>query len=131
MAEVERLLMASAVQIAVCDPRHPDARRAVQAYVTELSSRFEGGFDPALGISATDEEVSPPAGLFLLATLYAEPVGCGVLKFHPDAPGSYQADVGRSARSAGWGWADGCWPSWRPRPRPTAPARSGWKPTTP
>src|SRR5580658_910924 len=86
MAEVERLLVASAVQIGVCDPRHPDARRAVQAYVAELSQRFEHGFDPARGISASDDEVSPPAGLFMLATLHGEPVGCGVLKFHHDAP---------------------------------------------
>jgi DNA-binding MarR family transcriptional regulator/GNAT superfamily N-acetyltransferase len=86
MAEVERLLTASAVQIGVCDPRHPDARRAVQAYLAELSRRFEEGFDPTRGISATDDEVSPPAGLFLLATLHGEPVGCGVLKFHRDAP---------------------------------------------
>jgi DNA-binding MarR family transcriptional regulator/GNAT superfamily N-acetyltransferase len=86
MAEVERLLLASAVQISVCDPRHPDARRAVQAYVAELALRFEDGFDPARGISATDDEVSPPAGLFLLATLHSEPVGCGILKFHHDAP---------------------------------------------
>jgi DNA-binding MarR family transcriptional regulator/GNAT superfamily N-acetyltransferase len=86
MAEVERLLLASAVRISVCDPRHPDARRAVQAYAAELSQRFEDGFDPARGISATDDEVTPPAGLFLLATLHTEPVGCGVLKFHPGAP---------------------------------------------
>ena len=80
------LLAASAVQIDVCDPRHPDARRAVHAYVAELTQRFEDGFDPAIGVSATDDEVSPPAGLFLLATLHSEPVGCGVLKFHQDAP---------------------------------------------
>ena len=86
MAEVERLLVASAVQISVCDPRRPEARRAVRAYLAELSERFEEGFDPDRGISATDEEVSPPAGVFLLATLHAEPVGCGVLKFHQDAP---------------------------------------------
>jgi DNA-binding MarR family transcriptional regulator/N-acetylglutamate synthase-like GNAT family acetyltransferase len=86
MAEVERLLVASAVQIAVCDPRHPDARRAVQAFFAELSDRFEGGYDPSVGISADDDEVSPPAGLFLIATLHSEPVGCGALKFHPDAP---------------------------------------------
>lgn len=86
MAEVERLLVASAVQVAVCDPRHPDARRAVQAYVTELAGRFEEGYDPARGISATDDEVSPPAGLFLLATLHCEPVGCAVLKFQPFDP---------------------------------------------
>jgi DNA-binding MarR family transcriptional regulator/GNAT superfamily N-acetyltransferase len=104
MAEVERLLLASAIQISVCDPRHPDARRAVQAYRTELSSRFEEGFDPALGISATDEEVSPPAGLLLLATLYAEPVGCGVLKFHPDAPAHLKRMwVAREVRGLGLG----------------------------
>jgi DNA-binding MarR family transcriptional regulator/GNAT superfamily N-acetyltransferase len=85
MAEVERLLVASAVQIGGCDPRRPEARRAVQAYLAELAQRFEEGFDPARGISATDEEVSPPAGLFLLATLHGEPVGCGVLKFHHPA----------------------------------------------
>ena len=86
MAEVERLLVASAIRIGVRDPRHPDARRAVHAYIAELSHRFEEGFDPARGISATDDEVSPPAGLFLLATLHGEPVGSGVLKFHQDAP---------------------------------------------
>ena len=85
MAEVERLLVASAVQIGGCDPRRPEARCAVQAYLAELAQRFEEGFDPARGISATDEEVSPPAGLFLLATLHGEPVGCGVLKFHHPA----------------------------------------------
>src|SRR5579864_2481590 len=104
MAEVERLLLASAIQIGMCDPRHPDARRAVQAYQAELSSRFEEGFDPARGISATDEEVSPPAGLFLLATLYAEPVGCGVLKFHPDAPAHLKRMwVAREVRGLGLG----------------------------
>ena len=86
MAEVERLLAASAVQVTEADPRHPDARRAVRAYVTELAQRFDGGFDPALSISASDEEMSPPAGLFLIATLHGEPAGCGALKFDPGAP---------------------------------------------
>jgi DNA-binding MarR family transcriptional regulator/GNAT superfamily N-acetyltransferase len=86
MAEVERLLAASAIQVSVCDPRHPDARRAVRAYVSELSDRFDGGFDPARSISAADDELSPPSGLFLVATLHCEPVGCGAVKFHPDTP---------------------------------------------
>jgi GNAT superfamily N-acetyltransferase/DNA-binding MarR family transcriptional regulator len=86
MAEVERLLVASAIRVSVCDPRHPDARRAMRAYLAELSRRFYGGFDPARSISAADEELSPPAGLFLIATLRSEPVGCGALKFHRDAP---------------------------------------------
>ncbi len=76
----------------------------MRAYQAELSSRFEEGFDPARGISATDEEVSPPAGLFLLATLYAEPVGCGVLKFHPDAPAHLKRMwVAREVRGLGLG----------------------------
>ena len=52
----------------------------------ELSDRFEGGFDPTLSISADDDELTPPAGLFLIATLYSEAVGCGALKFHRGAP---------------------------------------------
>jgi GNAT superfamily N-acetyltransferase/DNA-binding MarR family transcriptional regulator len=86
MAEVERLLLSSAVQVVVCDPSHPDARHCLRAYVDELAHRFDGGFDPALSISAADRELRPPAGLFLVATLHAEPVGCGALKFHRDAP---------------------------------------------
>jgi len=86
MAEVERLLAASAVQVGVRDPRHPDARYCLRAYVEELSGRFDSGFDPARSISAADHEMTPPAGLFLVATLHAEPVGCGALKLHPGAP---------------------------------------------
>lgn len=86
MAEVERLLLASMVQVRICDPQHPDARTALREYFAELSRRFDSGFDPALSISAEDAELTPPAGLLLVATLHAEPVGCGALKFHPDAP---------------------------------------------
>jgi len=86
MAEVERLLAASAIVTGVRDPRDPDARRCLRAYVEELSGRFDGGFDPARSISAADHEMTPPAGLFLVATLHGEPAGCGALKFHPGAP---------------------------------------------
>ncbi len=86
MAEVERLLAAAAVEIAVRDPRQPDARSCLRAYFGELSRRFDGGFDPAMSISADDDELTPPAGLLLVATLHGEPVGCGALKFHDGAP---------------------------------------------
>jgi DNA-binding MarR family transcriptional regulator/GNAT superfamily N-acetyltransferase len=86
MTEVERLLAASAVQVAVRDPRQPDARFCLQAYFSELSRRFDTGFDPAVSISADDDELTPPAGLLLVATLHGEPVGCGALKFHDGAP---------------------------------------------
>jgi len=86
MAEVERLLVAAAVHVAPCDPRHPNARVCLRAYFDELSRRFDSGFDPARSISAGDRELSPPAGLLLVAALHGEPVGCGALKFHDDAP---------------------------------------------
>jgi ribosomal protein S18 acetylase RimI-like enzyme len=83
---VERLAGASAVRIAGCDPRRPDARFCLRSYFDELARRFDGGFDPARSISADDDELTPPAGLLLVATLHGEPVGCGALKFHPGAP---------------------------------------------
>jgi ribosomal protein S18 acetylase RimI-like enzyme len=86
MAEVERLLVASAIQIAVTDPRHPDARFCLRAYFSELAQRFDSGFDPGRSISADDEELTAPAGLLLVATVHGEPVGCGAVKFHPGAP---------------------------------------------
>ena len=104
MAEVERLLLASAIQIGVCDPADPQARRAVRAYVAELADRFDDGFDPALSISATEAEMSPPAGLFLLATLHGEPAGCGALKFRPGASAEIKRMwVDRSVRGLGLG----------------------------
>ncbi|SFW84617.1 bifunctional helix-turn-helix transcriptional regulator/GNAT family N-acetyltransferase [Amycolatopsis australiensis] len=86
MAEVERLLTASAVDVAPCPPGHPAARFCLGAYFAELGRRFDDGFDPQLSISAADDEMTPPAGVLLVATLHAEPVGCGALKFHGDAP---------------------------------------------
>jgi ribosomal protein S18 acetylase RimI-like enzyme len=86
MAEVERLLVASAVQVAGCDPRSPDARSCLRAYFTELARRFDGGFDAASSIPASDDELTPPAGLLLVATLHGEPVGCGGVKLHGDGP---------------------------------------------
>ena len=86
MAEVERLLMASAVEVAVSHPASPAARACLRAYVAELGRRFDAGFDPARSLPAGDQDMSPPAGLFLVATLHSEAVGCGGLKFRGDAP---------------------------------------------
>jgi DNA-binding MarR family transcriptional regulator/N-acetylglutamate synthase-like GNAT family acetyltransferase len=86
MAEVERLLTASAVRITALEPRHRDARACLAAYFAELGERFDAGFDPGLSISADDDELTPPAGCFLVAMLHGEPVGCGGLKLHGAAP---------------------------------------------
>ena len=86
MAEVERLLAASAIEITECDPGHPAARFCVRAYFGELARRFDGGFDPALSISADDGELTRPSGFILVATLHGEPAGCGAVKLHPGGP---------------------------------------------
>jgi DNA-binding MarR family transcriptional regulator/ribosomal protein S18 acetylase RimI-like enzyme len=86
MAEVERLLAASAVRVEVCDPRHPHARLCERAYFAELARRFDAGFDPAHSHTASVADLTPPAGLLLVATLHGEPAGCGALRFHGDAP---------------------------------------------
>jgi GNAT superfamily N-acetyltransferase len=72
------------VRLAVVDPRHPDARQCMRAYVAELGHRFDCGFDPARSGSAEDAELTRPAGLLLVATLHSDPVGCGALKFRPE-----------------------------------------------
>ncbi|SCG34458.1 bifunctional helix-turn-helix transcriptional regulator/GNAT family N-acetyltransferase [Micromonospora coxensis] len=86
MAEVERLLMASMVVIEVCPPGDRRARACVRAYARDVAQRFDDGFDPALSSPVRDEDLVPPAGVFLLATLHSEPVGCGAVKLHRDAP---------------------------------------------
>jgi DNA-binding MarR family transcriptional regulator/GNAT superfamily N-acetyltransferase len=86
MAEVERLLIASTVEVRECDPRHPDAKFCLQTYYSELAVRFREGYDPAVSPIA-DAEMTPPAGLLLVASLHGEPVGCGALIFYPDDVG--------------------------------------------
>lgn len=96
MEEVERLLVASMVRVAVCDPRHRWARLCHQAYAEELDRRFEGGFDPARSRRVDPAELVPPAGLLLVATLHGEPVGCVSLRRQgKDATGEEAAEVKR------------------------------------
>src|SRR5438874_10966688 len=104
MAQVERLLIASMVQITVADPTSQDARWCIEQYFTELDKRFETGFDPTLGISAHAHELVPPVSLLLVALLREEPVGCGALKFHENTVGELKRMwVAPRARGLGLG----------------------------
>jgi DNA-binding MarR family transcriptional regulator/GNAT superfamily N-acetyltransferase len=80
MTEVERLMRASAVRIAAEPSDSADARWCVDQYFRELGRRFDAGFDPARSISADAHELTPPAGVFLIARLGGRPIGCGALK---------------------------------------------------
>ncbi|MEU6387977.1 helix-turn-helix domain-containing GNAT family N-acetyltransferase [Streptomyces sp. NPDC046939] len=104
MAEVERLLTASVVSLETVDPGHADAAHCLRAYAAELADLFDEGFDPGNSLLPDPGELRPPRGLFLVARLHGEPVGCGGLKLPPGAP----AEIKRlwvSPRARGLGLA--------------------------
>ncbi len=77
---------------------------ALRRYFAELDDRFHSGFDPAASLPADRDEMRLPAGLFLLATLRGEPIGCGALKFHGDQPSELKRMwVAPTARGLGVG----------------------------
>ncbi len=94
----------AAVSVTVEDPNTPDARWCIDQYFAELDARFDAGFDPALSISAEADELTPPAGALLIARLDGRAVGCGALKFHPEAPAELKRMwVAPNARGLGLG----------------------------
>jgi len=56
------------------------AQYCLGEYYRELGERFDGGFDPELSLLPSLDEFAPPRGVFLIARLHGEPVGCGGLK---------------------------------------------------
>nr|BCB14682.1 MarR-family transcriptional regulator [Streptomyces spiroverticillatus] len=86
MAEADRLLTAATVTLDDVDPDHPDAQRCLRSYYTELRERFESGFDPARSRLPDAGDLRPPRGLFLVARLHGDAVGCAGLKLPPGAP---------------------------------------------
>ncbi len=104
MRTVRRLMTRSLVEIVVADPAGRDAQRCIRAYFAELDRRSESKFDPTAGISAEPHELVAPAGVFLIAYMYGEPVGCGAAKHHPGAPSHIKRMwVAESARGLGIG----------------------------
>ena len=87
MGEVERLIRAASVNVAAEEPDSPDARLCLDAYFRELAARFEGGFDVDAESSAPVADMAPPSGLFVIARLDGEAVGCGGLKRVDEATG--------------------------------------------
>jgi DNA-binding MarR family transcriptional regulator/GNAT superfamily N-acetyltransferase len=86
MTDVDRLLRASMVVFAIESPWSDDARWCLNEYFKELDERFDRGFDPGRGLPAEPQDLTPPAGLFVIARLGGRPVGCGALNFHGKAP---------------------------------------------
>jgi DNA-binding MarR family transcriptional regulator/GNAT superfamily N-acetyltransferase len=106
MRTVERLLVAARVEMRDADPREPDARQCLRAYVAELNARADRPFDPQASrqASAEPEELIAPAGAFVVAYLGSEPVGCGGVKHKPGAPAELKRMwLAPSARGLGLG----------------------------
>jgi DNA-binding MarR family transcriptional regulator/GNAT superfamily N-acetyltransferase len=103
MATVERLLLAGAIRLDVESPAGPAGRFCLARYFEELGERFDAGYDPALALPAAADEMTPPNGFFLVATLNGEPVGCGGMKCRPDAGEIKRMWVAASRRGLGIG----------------------------
>ena len=104
MVEVERLLTAGLVRIDVVDPESPAAEHCLGEYYAEIGRRFENGFDHTISLAATPEQLRLPAGLFVVAFLHGEPVGCGALKLHGRRPAELKRMwVAPQARGLGLG----------------------------
>ncbi len=86
MGTVRRLLSTAEIEIQRVDPAGADAQRCIGAYFAELGRRSNGAYDPSAGVSAQPDELTPPAGLFLVSYLHDEAVGCGGVKHHPGEP---------------------------------------------
>lgn len=108
MAEVERLLTATLVDLREVDPGAPEVAYCLRSYFTELSERAATGLDLSGGIPDA-EEMRAPRGAVVVAYLRSEPVGCCGLKLHQDLlDGRAWAEVKRmwvapSARGLGLG----------------------------
>jgi DNA-binding MarR family transcriptional regulator/GNAT superfamily N-acetyltransferase len=104
MGEVHRLLQLAGLRIERVDPACPAARACVDHYFEELNRRFESGFDPGASLPAEDQELMPPRGVFLVASVDGEPVGCGAVKLTSSGVGSLKRMwVSGSVRGLGVG----------------------------
>jgi len=82
---------------------HPHARRLLGCYFEELRERL-GEFDEARSVSASVEEMAPPAGVFLLLYDGQRPMACGGLKGLDEDTGEIKRMfVAREARRRGLG----------------------------
>jgi GNAT superfamily N-acetyltransferase len=86
MGEVERLIRAASVKVAAEPVDGEDSRLCLNAYFRELAARFEGGFDGTDDYARVDD-MTPPTGLFVIARLDGDAVGCGGFKRVDQATG--------------------------------------------
>ena len=103
MTEVERLLRASMIALAIEGPATQDAQLCLMRYFDELNTRFETGFEAAPALADALHDLAAPADMFLVARLRGEPIGCGGLILYPDTPLIKRMWVAPTARGLGLG----------------------------
>ena len=77
LATADLLVRAATVQLRTVTPSDPAATEAVGRYFAELDARFPTGFDPGDATAGDTVAMSPPRGVFVVATSDGEPVACG------------------------------------------------------
>src|SRR5690606_254049 len=101
MAEVERLLTASAAELREVDPADPDVRHCLRAFFTEVGHRA------ALTVAEEDiptaEDMRAPHGVFVVAYLKGRPIGCAGLKLYDGFAEVKRMWVDPDARGLGLG----------------------------
>ena len=86
LGEVERLFSVALVRFETADVMKPEAQRLLQAYAAELDRACRRWRPSWPEMAASLDTLRPPRGLFVVATLRAEPIGCGGLKLPPGEP---------------------------------------------
>jgi GNAT superfamily N-acetyltransferase len=80
----------------------PTARALLDAYVADLRGRL-GEFDETRGVPAGPDEMTPPAGIFLVGYVDGEAVACGGYKAGPQGAEIKRMWVAPQARRRGVG----------------------------
>ncbi|HUX34454.1 MAG TPA: GNAT family N-acetyltransferase [Gemmatimonadaceae bacterium] len=62
------------------EPDSAEARACLTRYYAELAVRFEGGFDEAGELPTDADDMRPPRGAFLVASVDGTPVACSAVK---------------------------------------------------
>jgi len=87
LATADLLVRAATVHLRAVVPSDPAAVEAVGRYFAELDRRFRAGFDPGDASESDTAAMSPPAGVFVVATSDGEPVACGGVQALGDRTG--------------------------------------------
>lgn len=92
------------VTFTIVDPASPVARELLTRYFDELAARFEGGFDPGDAYDEADTTLIAPNGVFVVATLADDPMGCGGVVFMDEHRGEIKRMwISPSSRGLGLG----------------------------